>query len=144
MEKEDIYNVREFDRFYTNILQLTDKYHLHTNFTILESRILLEINRGVNTANQLLNLLRLDKGYISRVLKKLENEGLLSKTADKNDLRVKFLELTPAGHEALDEINRRADKQIQELFKDVEQSDIKTIISAMKKIQSELVNDDEV
>ncbi|WP_125707325.1 MarR family winged helix-turn-helix transcriptional regulator [Companilactobacillus zhongbaensis] len=141
MEKEEIYNVREFDRFYTNILQLTDKYHLHTKFTILESRILLEIDRGVNTANQLLNLLKLDKGYISRVLKKLETEGLLFKTADQNDLRVKFLQLTPAGHEALDEINRRADKQIQELFKNVEKSEIKPIINAMKKIQTELVSD---
>lgn len=142
MEKEDIYHVREFDRFYTNILQLTDKYHLHTNFTILESRILLEIDRGVNTANQLLNLLKLDKGYISRVLKKLENEGLISKTADKNDLRVKFLELTPNGHETLDEINRRADKQIQSLFKDIDQDEIKTIISAMKEIQSKLINNE--
>ncbi|WP_125769363.1 MarR family winged helix-turn-helix transcriptional regulator [Companilactobacillus furfuricola] len=140
MEKEDIYNVREFDRFYTNILQLTDKYHLHTHFTILESRIMLEIDRGINTANQLLNLLKLDKGYISRVLKKLENEGLISKTTDQNDLRVKFLQLTPEGHKALAEINRRADNQIQELFQKVDPGQIKPIIQAMKKIQTELID----
>ncbi|AKP68237.1 MarR family winged helix-turn-helix transcriptional regulator [Companilactobacillus ginsenosidimutans] len=142
MKKEDIYNVREFDRFYTNVLQLTDKYHLHTQFTILESRILLEINRGVNTANQLLGLLKLDKGYVSRVLKKLENEELITKQADPDDLRIKVLALTDQGHAALDDINHRADDQISSLFKNVEKSEIKHIIDAMKEIQTKLDNND--
>lgn len=138
MKKEDIYNIREFDRFYTNVLQLTDKYHLHTKFTILESRILLEINRGVNTANQLLNLLKLDKGYISRVLKKLETENLITKKADSKDLRIKVLALTEDGNRALEDINQRADNQIDKLFSNVSESEIPEIIEAMKKIQTKL------
>ncbi|MCH4008774.1 MarR family winged helix-turn-helix transcriptional regulator [Companilactobacillus sp.] len=138
MKKEDIYNIREFDRFYTNVLQLTDKYHLHTKFTILESRILLEINRGVNTANQLLSLLKLDKGYISRVLKKLETENLITKKADSKDLRIKVLALTDDGKQALEDINQRADNQIDKLFSNVSESEIPEIIDAMKKIQTKL------
>lgn len=138
MKKEDIYEVRTFNRFYTNILQLTDKYHLHTQFTILEARILLEIDNGLNTANQLLNLLKLDKGYISRVLKKLENDGLIIKANDPKDLRIKILTLTDKGYQALTDINHRADNQVARLFQELDDSTISDIISAMKKIQSEL------
>lgn len=141
MKKEDIYSIREFDRFYMTVLRLTDKYHLHTHFTILESRLLLEINRGNNTANQLLKVLKLDKGYISRVLKKLENEQLITKQTAESDLRIKVLALTSSGKTALKEIDRRADEQISDLFKDVDSTDIAQIIAAMQKIQTELSKD---
>lgn len=138
MRKEDIYDVRNFNRFYTNILKLTDKYHLHTHLTILEARILLEIDYGLNTANQLLNLLKLDKGYISRVLKKLEKEQLIQKDSDPKDLRIKILTLTPKGHQALDKINHRADDQVAKIFDELNEEQVNDIIKAMKKIQSEL------
>lgn len=138
MQKEDIYNVREFNRFYTSILSLMDKYRLDTKYTILEIRIMLEIDRGVNTANRLLNVLKMDKGYISRVLKKLQKEGLLSEEIDPTDLRIKLLSLTPDGYKTLVDVNKRADNQIEDIFKDVNQTEVDEIISAMKRIQSSL------
>ncbi|MQS51927.1 winged helix-turn-helix transcriptional regulator [Lactobacillus salsicarnum] len=138
MKQSDIDKIRQFDRFYTNVLKLTDKYHLHTHYTLLEARILLEINAGTNTANQLLTLLKLDKGYLSRVLKKLENDKLISKEVDPNDLRIKKLILTNDGHAALNVINSRADSQIEGLFANVPSEDINNIIKSMEEIQNKL------
>lgn len=135
MNKENINQIRKFNRSYTRMLRLTDKYHLDTHFTLLESRIFLEIDRGVDTANQLLDLLQLDKGYLSRVLKRLKSEGLLIDARDENDGRVKKLKLTTEGELALKEDNRRADAQIETLFSEMPEAELLKIIKDMQEIQ---------
>lgn len=136
MDKENINQIRKFNRSYTRILRLTDKYHLDTHFTLLESRIFLEINRGVDTANQLMELLQLDKGYLSRVLKKLKNEDLITDARGDNDRRVKKLKLTAKGEQALEEDNRRADEQIENLFSKIPAEELAKIIKDMQEIQT--------
>jgi Transcriptional regulators len=139
LDKKEIYRIRKFNRFYTRILKLTDKYHLNTHFTILDSRILLEVDRDVNTANQLLQLLHLDKGYVSRVLKRLKDNDLLYEIRDEKDKRIKLLKLTDKGQEVLEDINERADDQIIQIFGKIPPQDIEKIIVDMKEIQN-LIN----
>lgn len=136
MDKENIDQIRKFNRSYTRILRLTDKYHLNTHFTLLESRIFLEINRGVDTANQLMELLQLDKGYLSRVLKKLKNEGLIVDVRDEKDRRIKKLKLTIKGKLALEEDNHRADMQIENLFSKIPDEELVKVIKDMQEIQA--------
>lgn len=136
MNAENIYQIRKFNRFYTRVLKLTDKYHLNTHTTILESRILLEIDRNVNTANQLLQLLYLDKGYLSRVLKKMKHDGLLLDVRADHDKRIKELQLTAEGKAMLTDINERADDQIRNLFMDIPPEQLEKIIQDMNEIRS--------
>lgn len=136
MNSQDIHHIREFDRFYTRIFRLTDKYHLQTTLTLLEDRLLLEIaENGYNTANQLVQVLRVDKGYLSRILKRLEERGLLAQTPAELDKRSKILSLTDAGNEQLAIINQRSDDQVRSLFTNLTSSETKQVISAMQFIE---------
>lgn len=136
MNSEAIKQIRAFDRFYTRLFHLTDKYHLQTNFTLLEARILLEIGEHHHdTAIQLIQELTVDKGYLSRVLKRLEEQELIRQTPDESDKRSKRLSLTPLGTEQLALLNQRADTQVQDLFAGLSEAEIQQLMGAMTYIE---------
>jgi len=139
MDADKINEVRQFNRFYTRTLQLTNKYHLGTGLTVLESRLLLEIYENkLRTANELVALLDIDKGYLSRVLKSLQKRGYIEQTIDDADKRSKLLALTTLGHNTLNTINKRADQQVYQLFSDLSDQEIEQVISAMDFIQKKV------
>jgi len=139
MDADKINEVRQFNRFYTRTLQLTNKYHLGTGLTVLESRLLLEIYENkLRTANELVALLDIDKGYLSRVLKSLQKRGYIEQTIDDADKRSKLLALTTLGHNTLNTINKRADQQVDQLLSDLSDQEIEQVISAMDFIQKKV------
>lgn len=139
MDADKIYEVRKFNRFYTRTLQLTNKYHLGTGLTVLESRLLLEIYENkLQTANDLVSFLDIDKGYLSRVLKSLEKRGYIEQTIDDLDKRSKLLGLTELGRNTLEIINKRADQQIDQLFSKLSEQEMEQVISAMDFIRQKV------
>lgn len=139
MDADKIYEVRKFNRFYTRTLQLTNKYHLGTGLTVLESRLLLEIYENkLQTANDLVSFLDIDKGYLSRVLKSLEKRGYIEQTVDDLDKRSKLLGLTELGRSTLEIINKRADQQIDQLFSKLSEQEMEQVISAMDFIRKKV------
>lgn len=139
MDTEKIDEIRRFNRFYTRTLQLTNKYHLGTGLTVLESRLLLEIYENkLQTANELVSLLEIDKGYLSRVLKSLEKRGYIEQTVDNSDKRSKLLTLTRLGHNTLNTLNKRADQQVDQLFSNLSDQEIEQVISAMNFIRNKI------
>ncbi|KRK65142.1 hypothetical protein FC72_GL001517 [Companilactobacillus tucceti DSM 20183] len=139
MDADKIYEVRKFNRFYTRTLQLTNKYHLGTGLTVLESRLLLEIYENkLQTANDLVSFLDIDKGYLSRVLKSLERRGYIEQTVDDLDKRSKLLGLTELGRSTLEIIKKRADQQIDQLFSKLSEQEMEQVISAMDFIRQKV------
>ena len=51
------------------------------------------------TTNELARQLDVDKGWISRSLRALEDRGLVQRIAHPTDTRAAYVRLTPAGHE---------------------------------------------
>lgn len=136
LDAQTIKQIRDFNRFYTKILHLTDRYHLETQFTLLESRILIEIDQGMTSANQLGQFLNLDKGYMSRILRRLKDDDILVEKPHDQDKRIKVLNLTVKGAEILAEINQRADNQIQTIFKRIPPKDVDQVVANMAAIQA--------
>lgn len=136
LDPQTIKQIRDFNRFYTKILHLTDRYHLETQFTLLESRILIEIDQGMTSANQLGQFLNLDKGYMSRILRRLKDDDILVEKPHDQDKRIKVLNLTAKGAEILAEINQRADNQIQTIFKRIPPKDVDQVVANMAAIQA--------
>jgi len=136
MNNEAITQIRAFDRFYTRIFHLADKYHLKTNLTLLEARILLEIGEHHrDTASLLIQELTVDKGYLSRVLKRLVEQDLLRQTPDETDKRAKRLSLTPTGQEQLALLNQRADDQVATLFAGLSAVETQQLLVAMQYVE---------
>lgn len=109
--------VREFNRYYTNILGLLNKNILDSEFSLTEARVLFEIGNRVNcAANVLMRELNIDRGYMSRIINRFQKENLISRIQSNTDNRVLLLELTEKGLSVFNELNQSSNKQINNLL----------------------------
>lgn len=97
--------VREFG-FMEATLAATD-YPPSAVHTILEIG-----NRGPMTSLQLAELLHLEKSSVSRMVRKLIENGELGETSDAKDARFKQLSLTTKGKRTLAAINEFGQRQV--------------------------------
>ena len=76
---------------------MTQKY-LSSEYSVAEARILYEIydNERIS-ATEIVSRLHVDKGYLSRILKKFETKALVTRTASKSDSRKAMISLTDTG-----------------------------------------------
>ncbi|GAA0414516.1 MAG: MarR family winged helix-turn-helix transcriptional regulator [Bacillota bacterium] len=139
MDKEIIYDIRQFNRFYTKVLGLFNNHILDTDYSLTEARILFEISEETECiANNLVQKLNMDKSYMSRILRKLEKEALIEKKSSARDNRKNFLFLTKKGEEQLAKINIQSDQQINQLFSGLSESEIHEIHTSMMVIKEKL------
>src|SRR4051812_29713179 len=79
---------RRFSRFYTRELGLLRESLVDAGFSLTESRVLYELaHRDKVTASELAADLDLDHGYLSRILRRFGEDGLLKKTRAADDGR---------------------------------------------------------
>ncbi len=139
---EAISKIRAFNRFYTNLLGILQKHLLYSKHTLLEARILYEIHHGEKvTASQIISMLNIDKGYLSRVLKRLQFHGYIQKVPCATDRRRLFISLTPLGQSEFRELNRKSDIQIQKLTQHLPPEEIKTLANHMQHVTDLLSSD---
>lgn len=139
MDKDIIYDIRQFNRFYTKLLSLFNNQILDTDYSLIEARVLFEISERTECiANNLVQELNIDRSYMSRILRKLEREELIEKKSSIIDSRKNFLYLTKKGEELLDKINIQSDEQINQLFNGLTDSEINEIRISMKIIKEKL------
>jgi DNA-binding MarR family transcriptional regulator len=96
--QEFIEKIRSFNRFYTNIIGLLDQHYLETPYSLTESRILYEISHtSACSAKKIRQIIAIDEGYLSRIIHKFEQQGLVKKTASPQDKRLHIILLTEKG-----------------------------------------------
>jgi DNA-binding MarR family transcriptional regulator len=130
-----IQNIRSFNRFYTGLIGLLDGHLLESEYSLAEARILYEIHIGRRTsASQIMSALNIDKGYLSRMLKKLEKRGLITKKPSAIDARVSMLTLTDDGLEVFLELNKNSNDQIDALIEKLPLTDRQQLVNHMEGI----------
>ena len=103
---------RQFNRFYTRFLGLLDEELVQSGFSLTEARILFELaTRDGCGASEIAKDLGLDPGYLSRILRKLEDAGLLRRVASPLDARASVLRITRKGRSAFEGLNGRSADQ---------------------------------
>src|SRR5262245_8369722 len=113
---ETVARVRGFTRFYTRRLGVLQEALLGSEFNLPEARIVYEVALGQGlTASDLATDLDLDAGYLSRLLKGLEQRGFLTRNASQTDGRQSILKLTGKGRKAFDKLNTRSDLEVAKL-----------------------------
>jgi DNA-binding MarR family transcriptional regulator/GNAT superfamily N-acetyltransferase len=105
--------VRAFNRFYTRRIGVVREGYLQSRFSLTEARVLYELAQydGV-TATQIGAALDLDAGYLSRMLRGFEEDGLLARGPSANDRRQIMLTLTDVGHAAFAPLDLRSRQEI--------------------------------
>ncbi|MFX1324153.1 MAG: GNAT family N-acetyltransferase [Promethearchaeota archaeon] len=141
---EKIGRIRSFNRFYTNLLGLLDKTLLKSDYSLTEVRIMFEIERlSPVTASELVRLLNLDSAYLSRILNGFEGKGLILKEKSIIDMRKHNLSLTSKGQEVISKLQEKANAQIENLLKGINNEDQFRLVSAMKTIKKVLKGESE-
>lgn len=134
-----IADIRQFNRFYTNILGLLDKHVLNTGYSFTEARVILEIGFLEQCiANNLVENLDIDRSYMSRIIAKLSKDGLISKEFSMLDNRTSLIRLTPKGIALFNQLNEKSDEQIVKLLQGLSQKEIIEIHTSMLLIQKKL------
>jgi DNA-binding MarR family transcriptional regulator/GNAT superfamily N-acetyltransferase len=103
--------VRRFNRSYTQRIGVLDDSFLGLGMPLGPARLLFEIGTAPATTQALRERLGLDSGYLSRLLRRLEQDGLVAVTPDPADRRRRQVMLTEAGQERWKELERRSDDQ---------------------------------
>src|SRR4051794_38790137 len=92
---------------------LTRGRYLGTRYPLAEARVLFELGAGRNETKQLRETLDIDAGQLSRLLAKLEAQGLLERERDGRTQRVT---LTRAGIGAFETLNERSAAEIGQVL----------------------------
>ena len=109
--------VRRFNRFYTRRLGLLGAGLLNSRFSLTQARVLYELaHRGPLVAGDLVRELGLDAGYLSRLLKAFERDGLIERSPSAVDGRRVDVRLSAVGHEAQAALDRASNVQVSAMI----------------------------
>jgi DNA-binding MarR family transcriptional regulator/GNAT superfamily N-acetyltransferase len=109
MDRVLVDRVRRFNRTVTQRVGALEDGFLARARPLGQARLLWEIGTDGIRVRALRSRLDLDSGYLSRLLRALEADGLVVVDADRDDARVRTARLTPAGLAERAELDRRAD-----------------------------------
>ena len=109
MIADQILQVRSFNRTVTQRVGALNNSFLDRGRPLSEARLIYEIGENGAELRHLREKLALDSGYLSRLLRSLERQGLVEVQNDAEDARVRFASLTPKGKDELQEYDRRSD-----------------------------------
>src|SRR5262245_973929 len=109
MDPELVARVRSFNRTVTARVGALEVEYLGRGRPLGESRFLWEIDGDGSDVRDLRSRLGLDSGYVSRLLRSLEAQGLVQVDEHSTDGRVRTVRLTARGAGERRELDRRSD-----------------------------------
>lgn len=131
-----IESVRTFNRFYTERIGVLDESLLVSSFTLTQARVLFEIeSRKTVTASELIARLRLDPGYLSRIIQQFTDSGLVARKQSSDDARRADLSLTAKGLKAFSDLDHRSRVSVGELLAPLSSAQSARLLSAMQTLQ---------
>ena len=135
MNTLDVQGARRFNREVAErIGALTDDF-LGRARPMGEARILWEIGPEGTEVRALRRRLSLDSGYLSRVLRSLERQGLIAVGQSPDDGRVRRVELTEAGFAERAELDRRSDDLALSMLAPLSARQRTRLIAAMGEVE---------
>lgn len=123
--------LRAFNRFYTRFAGVLDAHYMDSDFSLAEARILYEIAReGRQIASEIQGELGLDAGYVSRILRSFEKNGLIVRTRGK-DARSRPIALTDHGRALFDALDARTRDHTAARLEALPDTDQRTLVAAL-------------
>ena len=132
----EIAAVRAFNRFYTRKLDLLDQQLLKSPYSLSEARVLYELaHKGDLSAKQIGLELGLDPGYLSRIIQKFDEDGLISRRPLPSDRRQYQLSLSAKGRAGFAKLERCSQEHVGMMLSTLAGEDRRRLIGAMGVIE---------
>jgi DNA-binding MarR family transcriptional regulator/N-acetylglutamate synthase-like GNAT family acetyltransferase len=129
--------VRRFNRFYTRQVGALGRLHLNGPYALTEVRVLYELaHQDGLTAKDLGAELGLDPGYLSRMLKRFEADGLVVRRPLPGDGRSALLEMTGKGREVFAALDARTRREVEGLVERLGEARSGRLVQAMDTIEA--------
>ncbi|MCV2487651.1 bifunctional helix-turn-helix transcriptional regulator/GNAT family N-acetyltransferase [Flavobacterium sp. SH_e] len=129
--------IRSFNRFYTAHLDILSQHYLDSEYSLTEIRILYEISESkIITAQKISEILNLDKGYLSRILKRFLKENLIEKVSSAEDKRAFNIKLTDSGNELLSLLNAKSENKIEGKIEKLNNSEKEILVDSMNTVRN--------
>ena len=135
MDSGMVSRVRRFNRIVTQRVGALNDRFLARDRSLGESRLLWEITTEGRDVRSLRAQLGLDSGYLSRLLRSLEESGLITVGARDSDRRVRVARLTRRGSSERAVLDRRADDLAESLLEPLRASQRERLVAAMFEVE---------
>ncbi|MEU8701011.1 helix-turn-helix domain-containing GNAT family N-acetyltransferase [Streptomyces sp. NPDC048680] len=135
MDAEQIDQVRRFNRTVTERVGVLQDSYLACDRPIGEARLLWEIGEQGQDVRRLRERLGLDSGYVSRLLRALQADGLVTVEPHPGDRRVRQVRLTRAGHAERAVLDGRSDDLAGSLLAPLDTGRRARLVAAMAEVE---------
>jgi DNA-binding MarR family transcriptional regulator/GNAT superfamily N-acetyltransferase len=132
-------HVRRFNRTITQRIGALQEGYLARGRPLGASRVLSEIGDAGVDVRALRARLELDSGYLSRLLRRLEHEGLVAREPDPRDRRVRAVRLTEAGRAERAVLDTKSDELARSLLDPLTEAQRSQLVDAMRLVERLLV-----
>jgi len=134
MDSAALRSVRSFNRTVGQTLGIVDDRFLGRRRPPGESRVLWEIGELGADLRALRSRLDLDSGYVTRVMRSLERQGLVRVRAGRDDRRVRRAILTARGRAERALLERRSDAHAERILASVPDAHRAALVRAMADV----------
>jgi DNA-binding MarR family transcriptional regulator/GNAT superfamily N-acetyltransferase len=129
--------VRRFNRFYTSAIGVLDRRYLGSPYSVAEGRVLYEVATGEGvTPKAVSEITRIDPGYLSRILARLERDGMVARRRSAADGRSVELRLTPDGAAMFAGFNLRSEALAEDLIQGLSADERRRLVDAIETAQA--------
>jgi DNA-binding MarR family transcriptional regulator len=134
MDETQIDQVRRFNRTVTERVGVLHDRYLGRDRPIGEARLLWEIGEQGQDVRRLRGRLGLDSGYVSRLLRSLEADGLVTVEPQLRDRRVRTVRLSAKGRAERALLDGRSDELASSLLEPLNTSQRARLVAAMAEV----------
>ncbi len=138
MEKyQYVEKIRKFNRYYASVLGKIDQEIYNKTFPLTEARVITEINfRNGCTSTEVIENLGIDRGQMSRIVQKFEEEKIIFKEQSSDDKRQYLLYLTDYGKKIYNDLVENANREVEKMIQEIPNRNLIKLIKSMETIES--------
>jgi DNA-binding MarR family transcriptional regulator/GNAT superfamily N-acetyltransferase len=137
-----IADVRQFNRFYTRTIGVIGEGLLGGEYSLSEAHVLYELAHGDRLlATDLVKILGVDFGYLSRILAVFEKRGWIKRERSEIDARKSHVLLTAKGRKTFTTLNQQARDEVAKLLEPLPLPQQQLLQTHLRQVQSLLKAD---
>src|SRR4051812_33067548 len=135
MSDASISQVRSFNRLVAERIGAVGESFVGRKRPLAESRVLWEIGPDGIAVGALRTRFDLDSGYLSRLLRALEADGLVDVTQEPSDRRARRVSLTRRGAKERNEIDRHSEAVATSVLEPLSERQRSELVTAMRTVE---------